>query len=259
MQALDAAAATGAANQQSRNNDWNNGPGGRLNRNQGVYVMKKNVSMIRKASGLGLAGVMALGASSAMAADFGASADVQSTLTVTVVNDMSFGTLFAASASSGEWDALTLEPAGTITNPAAPTSTNFKLLSLGGTIQPAQATVATSQTFTVDLPDDIADDTIGSGTISGDSNAFPLTIAGGDPDVAKLYVGNFTVGEIVGGSDTANGAAPDIEIDPDFDATEVTFNIGANIYTDDGAGNGGTRETYEDGTYSGTFPVTASF
>ncbi len=218
--------------------------------------MKKNVSMIRKASGLGLAGVMALGASSAMAAEFGASADIQSTLAVTVVNDLSFGTLYAATASSGDVDSLTLAPDGTFSG-GPETGTSVNILSLGGTIQPAQGSVATNQNFTLSLPTDVSSTTAGS--ISGDGNEVALTIAGGDPDVAKLLVSNFRVGEIVGGTNTGLPTDTDVSIEPDFNATEVTFNIGADVFTDDGAGTGGTREVYEDGTYSGTFEVTAAF
>jgi len=218
--------------------------------------MNKNMKNFSKMGGLGLAGVLAFGASSAMAEDFTASADVQSTLTITIVNDLNFGTLFAATASSGEVDSLTLAPAGTFTT-GPETSTVVNLLSLGGAVQPAQGSVATSNVFTLDLPDDITSTTAGS--INNDAGVTEMTIDGGDPDVAKFLVGNFTVGELVGGSDTGAGVAPDVEIDPDFGATEVSFNIGADVFTDDGAGDGGIREAYEDGTYSGTFTVTASF
>ena len=218
--------------------------------------MNKNVAMIRKIGGLGLAGALAFGASSAMAEDFNATADVQSTLAITVNQDLNFGTLYAVTASSGDVDSLTLQPGGTFV--AGPESgTNVTLVSLGGTITPAQGTVSTSNIFTLDLPDDLAATTPGS--IFNDGNVVEMTIAGGDPDVAKFLIGNFVVGSIVNGVDTGGATAPDVEIDPDFGATDVTFNIGADIFTDDGAGTGGARVAYEDGTYSGTFTVTAAF
>jgi hypothetical protein len=218
--------------------------------------MNKNMKTFSKIGGLGLAGAMAFGASSVLAEDFSATADVQTTLAITIVQDLNFGTLNAVSASSGEVDSLTLQPDGTfVTGPA--TSTVVNLVSLGGTVQPAQGSVATSNIFTLDLPDDIT--TPAAGSLDSSGEAVEMTIAGGDPDVAKFLIGNFVVGEIVNGVDTTGGAAPDVEIDPDFGATDVTFNIGADIFTDDGAGNGGARVAYEDGTYSGTFTVTAAF
>jgi hypothetical protein len=239
-----------------KNDDLPSGALGWLKRHERGFLMNKNMKTFSKIGGLGLAGVLAFGASSAMAEEFTASADVQSTLTITIVNDLNFGTLFAATASSGEVDSLTLAPAGTFTT-GPETSTVVNLLSLGGAVQPAQGSVATSNVFTLDLPDDIADVTAGS--INNDAGVTEMTIDGGDPDVAKFLVGNFRVDELVGGTDTAGGAAPDVEIDPDFGSTEVSFNIGADVFTDDGAGVGGIREAYEDGTYSGTFTVTASF
>jgi len=228
----------------------------------------KNVKMINKIGGLGLAGVLALGASSAMAEEFGASANVSSALAITIVNDMNFGDLFASTASSAAGDSLTMAPDGGFTQGPVE-GTNIKLLSLGGAVQPAQGTVATTNNFTLVLPPHV--DTPND-PINNTAGVTELTIAGGDPAVAKLLVANFTVGQLVGAVEESTtvvtptaagsqstGAIRSYTLNPEFSATEVTFNMGAEIYTDDGAGDGGARVEYEDGTYSGTFTVTAEF
>ncbi|MDI9244469.1 hypothetical protein [Marinobacter sp. CHS3-4] len=226
--------------------------------------MKQNTRIIKKVGGLGLAGVLAFGASTAMAEEFTASANVSSALAITIVNDLNFGDIFAATASSGSVDSLVMSPAGVFTNGTLDTGPtgDVKLLSLGGTIQPAQGTVATSNDFTLTLPEHIDD----TGGIAGKTGVTELTIAGGDPAVAKLLVANFTVGQLTSATEGSNnltgiteGTARTYTINPDFAATEVGFNMGATIYTDDGQTTATERVEYEDGVYSGTFTVTAEF
>jgi len=218
--------------------------------------MKKHMAMIRKA-GLGvIAGAMTFGAGSATAADFGVTAEVQNTLSVSVVAPMSLGTLFVNTTDGTGIGTLVLGPDGTI----AEGETNQVIKSLGGQ-SAARASVATDQNFTVTIP---------SGTLTASAWAAPDDVTGiagvvevriggtaGDPNVARLYLANFTVGDIVGGAESGGPAAAGapVTIDPDFGATEVTFGIGAEIFTDDS----GTRTQYEAGTYEGTFEVTAAF
>jgi hypothetical protein len=109
--------------------------------------MNKNVAMIRKIGGLGLAGAMAFGSAGATAADFGVSAQVQNTLAVTVVQPMALGSIFAASASSGLIGSLVLEPTGGM----VAGETGVVIKSLGGQAA-ARGSVATDQNFTVNVP-----------------------------------------------------------------------------------------------------------
>jgi hypothetical protein len=226
--------------------------------------MNKNATMMSKIGGLGLAGVMAFGASSAMAEEFGASANVSSALAITIVNDMNFGDIFASTASSADVASLAMAPDGTFTTGDRDDGNEVKILSLGGDVQPAQGTVATTNNFTIVLPDHV---NTADPAIYDQAGTTEMTIAGGDPGIAKLLVANFTVGVLTSAvelSETVTAAATtgdprEYVINPDFDAVDVGFNIGADIITDDGAGVGGDRVEYEDGVYSGTFTVTAEF
>lgn len=247
--------------------------------------MTKNVSIIRKIGGVGLAGAMTLGSSAAMAVDFDATATVQNALDVTVVNQMNLGTIFATSASTGAVGILRLTPVGGLTAVTDGTA-GPSILSLGGQT-PARASVAvgTDTEFTVELPPsilttnlangDVAEATFTSGGLEALAGAVELRIGGtaGNPSVARLYLGNFTVGDVTGGSITGDtsGAATDCTsatrlgaaagdtvqclITPTFDATAVEFAIGADIITDTTSG----RDTYQEGTYTGTFEVTATY
>lgn len=249
--------------------------------------MKKFNSIYTAVKGAGLVGLLAAGSSAAMAADFDATATVQNALEVTVVNGMNLGTIFATRAVSSSVGVLRLSPDGTITNPISTATTGApSIIALGGQ-DPARAsiTVGSREPLTITLPVAASDDELSSddrtGADQGDTapgaiaNMVELRLggAGGDPSVARLYLANFSVGAVTGGSitdDTSNSDAETCsdatrivdegdeitcEITPSFGSTLVEFAIGADIVTDISA----TRTTYEEGTYEGTFEVTATY
>lgn len=220
--------------------------------------MTKTISnvMMRKI-GLGVvAGGLAIGAGSSYAADFGVTADVQNTLEVTVVAPMSLGTLFVNATDGTGIGTLVLNPDGSF----VPGETDQVITSLGGQTA-AQASVATDQNFIVNVPTAAFDASTWANPddIATLANVVEVRLGGttGDPNVARLYLANFTVGDITDGVESGGPAVPGapVTIDPDFGATAVTFGIGAEVFTDDS----GTRTQYETGTYEGTFEVTAEF
>ena len=228
-------------------------------------MMNKKASFVRKFGGAGLAGALVFGASAgAMAATFDVSADVQNALEVTQVQPMSFGTLFATAASDGSangYSYLTLQPGGGFDDAGQNQSSNIPLISLGGA-QPARGSVAVGSTaeFQLTLPD-TASSGLGASsavTLTGD-DVIQLRIGGasGDPAVARFYLTDFTAGSATGGTiGTPTGNV--YPVTPSFGSTAVEFGIGAVILTDLNL-TGTSRDTYEAGTYSGTFEVTASY
>lgn len=229
-----------------------------VNQKKGFVMAKK----IRMASKLGfgvVAGGLALGAGLASAASFNATATIENTLAMTVVQDMDFGTLFAASANDQAVAGLILSPNGTVSpatslvvDGASATTDAPKFLSLGGAAA-ARGSVLAGQGFTVTVPDkSSALLATGSAFVSGEG--IPLTV-NADPDQAAFYLTDFTVGDLVGGSAADEGSGA-WKVTKDFGATSVEFGIGASIYTD---GAGGLRTAYQAAVYSGTFEVTASY
>ena len=212
---------------------------------------------------------LVFGMSSASAVDFDVTAEVENALEVTVVQPMSWGALFASNANGDSASGLKMDPNGDIeavndleisTETGAESAPAF--LSLGGQA-PARGSVASNNNnFILSVPNFKTINLSEAADFSTD-NAVVVRIAGGDPDVARFYMVDFTVGDYVGGKlDTEVAENPaeaddstDYIIDPDFNSNEVEFGIGATIYTD----GSGTRTTYEQGTYEGTFTVTASY
>lgn len=229
--------------------------------------MNKNAAMIRKIGGLGLAGLLAVGAGQATAETFTVNTDVQNTLAITVVENMNLGTLFAAKANSSAVSTLTLNPntgaystLGETTIGGAP-GDGPSLVSLGGQ-QPAVGSVATGEDFDVTLPAGVIGDLAASSdfddqnadVLSGDIIEVTIGGATGDPDVARFYLTDFKVGgETTDSNLTQTGNVASFA--PGFGVTLVEFAIGATVITD----GSGTRDTYEQGTYEGEFEVTASF
>lgn len=220
--------------------------------------MVKAIGMVRKV-GLGaVAGGLALGAGVASAADFDVTAEVQNTLAVTVVTPMNLGTLFVNDLSTGTGiGTLVLAPGGGMTEG----ETGQVIKSLGGHT-PARASVATDQPFTVKVPAATftASSWATADNVTGITDVVEMRLggAGGNPSVARLYLANFTVGDITGGTETTAPAATagdPVDITPDFGVADVSFGIGAEVFTDDS----GTRTQYQAGTYEGTFAVTAEF
>ena len=227
--------------------------------------MKKNISMIRKVGGFGLAGVMAFGASGVMAETFNGTAAVQSALVVTNVADLDLGTLFATEASSGEYSYITFDATGATSASEAAPGAGFQVLQLG-TVTPAQATVGVgSQTqFEITLPDaEVTDITATNAALAMASGAPVFLCAGGacgNAVIPRLALVDFVVGEVTGG--TLDGQADNVaQVTPSFGSTEVGFNIGVTVVTDTNTGGGTARTAwqYEDTTYTGSFEVTASY
>ena len=212
------------------------------------------------------AGLLGLGASTAGAANFDVTAEVENSLDVTVVQGMNTGTIFATEALEQNRSTLVLEPDGSIApGDKASTGDDVVLLSLGGQ-QAARASVAAESEFTVTLPDaEVADLTIVNADAS--TNGIPLTITGGDPAVAELFLVNFRLDDAEVGNaavvQNPGGGGPfTFGVTPDFGETDVEFGIGATISTDDSddtATPGAVGASYEQGTYEGTFEVTAEF
>ena len=227
-------------------------------------MMNKKASFVRKFGGAGLAGALVFASAGVTAATFDASADVQNALEVTQVQPMSFGTLFATTANdnaAGQYSYLTLQPQGGFDDGNEQQATGIPLLSLGGA-QPARGSVAVGSTaaFQLTLPDAITTD-LGDGvnpvTIAGTVIQLRIGGAGGDPAVARFFLADFTAGDATGGTIGAPTANV-YPVTPSFGSTAVEFGIGAVITTDLNL-TGTSRDTYEAGTYSGTFEVTASY
>lgn len=229
--------------------------------------MNKNAAMIRKIGGLGLAGLLAVGAGQATAETFTVNTDVQNTLAITVVENMNLGTLFAASANSSAVSTLVLNPVTGTYGPLGETvivgasGDGPSLVSLGGQ-QPAVGSVATEEDFSVTLPAGVISDLAAPGNfsetdslvVSGDIIEVKIGGAGGDPSVARFYLTDFTVGGETADSNLTQ-AANVASFAPGFGVSVVEFAIGATVITD----GSGIRDSYEVGVYEGAFEVTASF
>ncbi|MCK0163147.1 hypothetical protein [Marinobacter sp. S6332] len=221
--------------------------------------MIKNAGMVRKIGLCVAIGGLALGAGVASAETFNATALVENTLAITKVQDLDFGTMFAASANDQAVAGLVLAPDGNVTSAtalvvdgASAISDAPKLLSLGGSAA-ARGSVSVGQGFTLQLPDKTsAALATGSAFVPGEGIALTVN---SDPSEAAFYLVDFTVGDVVGGTETDAGSGA-WTVTKDFGATEVEFGIGASIYTD---GAGTPRTSYQAATYSGTFDVTASY
>lgn len=216
-----------------------------------------------KKSALALASIAGFAlAATASAATFNVTTDVENALTVTVVQDLSFGSVFATAAvgaADDEYSTLVLLPNGQFDDDESLAVTGVPLMSLGGaTAARGSITVGGTTPITVTLPDATATlHAAGTAAAYVESGApISLRIGGpsGDPAVARFHLVNFTLGDVTGG--TAGAAATNTyPVTPAFGSTAVEFGIGATIATD----TNGTRTTYEAGTYSGSFEVTASY
>lgn len=227
--------------------------------------MKINAPKARNVGMVGMAGALLVMAAGVAAETFDATVQVQNALTVTQVQPMNFGTLFATTADDNTavtgYSYLTLQPNGGFDDANEQQATGLPLLSLGGA-QAARGSVAVGSTaaFQLTLPDAITTD-LGDGTnpvtIAGTPVQLRIGGASGDPAVARFYLADFTAGSPTGGT-VGTPTANVYPITPSFGSTAVSFGIGAVILTDLNLG-GTTRTTYEAGTYEGTFEVTASY
>ena len=242
-----------------------------------MFTKKKRLTMA-------VAGAVSLGTSGVYAADFNASTTLQNTVEVTVVQDFDIGTVFATTtgfASTGAAfedgvGAFVIDPVDGNTDTApASVSATVALTSIS-TPTPAQGSVAAVGPFTLELPDTstiLAADFIADGT---PSLANILTEAGGaveleheslNPSVPSLYMMHFTMvaADAADGTVTASTVAVNnglYSVEPAFGVTDFIFNIGATITTEpyiDPATPKATPLQYQEGLYSGTFEVTATY
>ncbi len=230
-----------------------------------------------------VAGTLGLMASTAQAVEFTASTTLQNTLAVTAITPLDIGTIFAASTGRAITDglaAMTIAADGTIDYDLS--DADLSMRSLGGAV-PAQGSVESAANFILQLPDtsgyDSGDWSDGVGadlegefitSIGGDGlglEATELRISA-DESIPALYLVHFTAGDVSGGAATLPAipvAANDgiYEVDMDFGESTYVFNIGATVVTQPGLESGaGLLDgdlAYEEGTYSGTFEVTASY
>lgn len=207
-------------------------------------------------------------AATAGAATFGVSTDVENAITIDVVQDMSFGTLFATTSegtAATEYSTLVLSPDGSFNSTGSISVTAHPLLSLGGaSAARGSITVGNRTPITVSVPDATPTTVHGAAATiydpTGINDHISLRFGGptGDPDVARFHLVNFTLGDVNGGAVAAGGSAYEYVITPSFGSNAVDFGIGATIVTDTEA-TALTRNTYQAGTYTGSFEVIASY
>jgi hypothetical protein len=223
------------------------------------------MNLRKKRLAIAVAGVVSLGAPTAQATDFGASATLQNTLTVTSVLDFDVGSVFATvtgAALTNGVGAIVISPEGTVTDPTD--SVTINLISLSTPV-PAQGSIGITSDFTLTLPDTTAADpddfAANAGTTlatitGGTANATELVHSSANPSVPSLFLMHFTIGDVSGGASTENNTYDgDFSVVQSFGETTYVFNIGATLTTEPTA----SQETYQEGLYSGTFAVTASY
>ncbi len=226
--------------------------------------MKKNIAMMSKVGGLGLAGAFVFGATSVSAEQFDVNVQVQNALAIDDITPMDFGTLYAATANGSAVSGISIAPNGdigegltqTINGGAAGDAPPFLSLVDGA---PASGSVATDATFNIIMPDALSADLDSSGWAGDDIDSPRIQLS---PDTAGFYLTDFNLTEATlvqtggtGSPQLTEVSAGTYTIDPGFNAESVQFFIGATIWTD----GEGTRKTYDEALYTGTFEVTAEF
>jgi hypothetical protein len=219
----------------------------------------------KKRLAIAVAGVISLGASTAQATDFSATATLQNTLTVTNVLDFDVGSVFATvtgAALANGVGALVIAPDGTVTDPTDSATVNLISLS---TPVPAQASVDITSDFVLtlpdttaikvaDFPDDVATSSLATIT-GGTANATELIHSSANPTVPSLFLIHWTIGDVSGGVSTEVASTGVFNVVQGFGETTYVFNIGATVTTEPTV----SEESYQEGVYSGTFAVTASY
>lgn len=217
-----------------------------------------------------VAGAVSLGASMAQAVDFNASATLQNTLAVTNLQDFDLGSVFATvtgTAANEGVGALKISSLGVVTDPDDSTTINLTSLAAptaaqGSVDMAAQFTLTLPATNAIDETDFVAD--AGGGIAAAiAANGIELVHDSANPSVPSLWLMHFTVGDVSGGTVGAETTTYDgvFLVTPDFGETTYVFNIGATVTTEPGAldANVTYPSTYQEGTYSGTFAVTAAY
>ncbi len=243
--------------------------------------MKQNF-IAKKLVGIGSIALLTIAMSGVATAEtFNATATVETSIAITKVDDMDFGTLFAttalgtAVAGAEACASLALAPDGTfgsIVECEDTTAGDYPMIGLGGQT-PASATIAVGSTANITLAVPDAD----VGVIGADGAAVAiLGLAGGadvmlsavDPSVAKFHLVNFTIGNLVDATDPNSAAATACDditsaggntcvLTPGFGVASIGFSIGATIVTD--VDSGAAFTAYQPTTYTGSFDVTASY
>ncbi len=204
-----------------------------------------------------------LGASTAQAANFSASAVLENTLSITNVRSFDMGAVYASVTGATQANgvgALVVAPDGSVTDPAD--SSTVQLTSLSPPV-PAQGSVGMVANFELQFPNTSAIDA--ANFADGASALGPLLMANGielvhesaHPNVPSLYLMHFTVSDVSGGkvgsqTITNDGRFPVLA---SFGESTYVFNIGATVTTEPSD----LEQSYQRGVYSGTFSVTGSY
>lgn len=210
------------------------------------------------------AGLLVTASSTASAATFTVTSQVQNTLTVATTANMDLGTLFATAASSTQYNYIILSPDSSMGT--AEVSGGLTLLSLGTPIA-AQGTVTVgvgnTTPFDVTLPAyeiTMVNDGVDAGnitTLNGFDDNNKVAHDSGNTTIARFALVNFRAGNVPSLEGTAAGTCATSNvctITPLFAGADVNFYVGATIVTDTGG-----NTAYQAGTYNGSFEVTASY
>lgn len=204
-----------------------------------------------------------LGAFTAHAAKFSASAVLENTLAITSVRSFDLGTVYASKTGATQSNgvgALVVAPDGGVTDPAD--SSSVQLVSLSAPI-PAQGSVGMVANFELQFPSTSAVDAVNFA--DGGSAFGPLLMANGvelihesaNPAVPSLYLMHFTVGDVSGGTVGSQTIPNDgrFPVEASFGESTYVFNVGATVTTEPSD----SEQSYQRGVYSGTFTVTGSY
>lgn len=206
-------------------------------------------------------GVMGLASQSAFAqVSMPVTANVQNTLTAVVDAPLTFGTIFATTASTGAsaYGTRAANVAGA-TNLTDPTPNGLTFLSLGGA-ERGQITVTVppnnTTAFNVTLGGLVAT-TAGQG---GDdcsaalTNYLRLIHSSGDPSIPEFHVHDWELAAGTGATAVTPFTANEAEVTPAFAGDQATFFLGGKIRTECVAG------TYQEiGTYTGNLTINVGY
>lgn len=217
-------------------------------------------SFSKHAVTMGVAVVIGMGASGiAHAVSVNVNGAVQNTLTVTKNLDVNLGTIFATNSSSGFYRYMTLSTAGAFNASLGSSSTT--LLSLGGMAAgEGEVNALTVAPFTVTMPDaEVTLSPAGAAAIPATTDDIVVThLTDGAANSASFRLLNFRAGAPTNGSaSTACSTGITCVITPAAPGP-VTFKIGADVATQtDGVTT--ANNTFSEGTYLGSFTVTATY
>ncbi len=206
-------------------------------------------------------GVMGLASQSAFAqVSMPVTANVQNTLTAVVDAPLTFGTIFATTASTGAAALGVRAPdvAGS-TNLTGIVANGLTFLSLGGA-QRGQVTVTVppnnTTAFNVTLGG-LTATTAGQGgndCSAALENYLPLTHSSGDPSVPDFNVHAWTLAAGTGATAVSTFTANAATVTPAFAGDQATFFLGGTIRTECTAGS-----SQDIGTYTGNLTISVGY